>query len=100
MEGKTFIISSLTKEKDEKELYANKLGVYNSRNPVKNPPFYVSMKIMDKIAHYCLIDGGSGPNVMSRIIMEELGLSCTNENSKACYHIIVNNMLLLVRLKM
>jgi hypothetical protein len=41
------------------------------------------MKIMDKITHCCLIDGGSGPNVMSKIIMEELGLSCTNENSKS-----------------
>jgi hypothetical protein len=37
---------------------------------------------MDKIAHCCLIDGGSGPSVMSKIIMEDLGLSCTNENSK------------------
>ena len=46
----------------------------------KNPPLYVSMKIMDKIAHCYLIDGGSGPNIMSNTIMEELGLSCTNEN--------------------
>jgi hypothetical protein len=38
---------------------------------------------MDKIAHCCLIDGGSGPSVMSKIIMEELGLSCTNENSRS-----------------
>jgi hypothetical protein len=38
---------------------------------------------MDKISHCCLIDGGSGPSVMSNIIMEELGLSCTNENSKS-----------------
>jgi hypothetical protein len=37
---------------------------------------------MDKIAHRCLIDGGSGPSVMSKIIMEELGLSCTNEISR------------------
>jgi hypothetical protein len=37
---------------------------------------------MDKIAHCCLIDGGSGPSVMSKIIMEELSLSCTNENSR------------------
>jgi hypothetical protein len=36
---------------------------------------------MDKIAHCCLIDGGSSPSVMSKIIMEVLGLSCTNENS-------------------
>jgi hypothetical protein len=38
---------------------------------------------MDKISHCCLIDGGVGPNVMSKIIMEELGLSCMNENSKS-----------------
>ena len=37
---------------------------------------------MDKIAHCCLIDGGSGPSVTSKIIMEELGLSCTNENTR------------------
>ncbi len=34
---------------------------------------------MNKIAHCCLIDGGSRPNVMSKTIMRELGLSCTNE---------------------
>ena len=38
---------------------------------------------MDKIAHCCLIDGSSGPSVMSNIIMEELGLSCTNENARS-----------------
>jgi hypothetical protein len=37
---------------------------------------------MDKITHFCLIDGGLGPSVMSNIIMEELGLSCTNENAR------------------
>lgn len=48
----------------------------------KNPPFYISMKIMDKISHYCLIDGGSRPNVISNKIMEELGLSRSNENPR------------------
>jgi hypothetical protein len=38
---------------------------------------------MDNIAHCCLIDGGSGPSVMSKIIMKELGLSCTNENARS-----------------
>jgi hypothetical protein len=43
---------------------------------------------MDRIAHCCLIDGRYGPSVMSKIIMEELGLSCTNENvrSMLCYN--------------
>jgi hypothetical protein len=36
---------------------------------------------MEKIAHCCPIDGGSGPSVLLKIIMEDLGLSCTNENS-------------------
>jgi hypothetical protein len=38
---------------------------------------------MDKIANCCPIDGGLGGSVMSKIIMEELGLSCTNENSRS-----------------
>ena len=38
---------------------------------------------MDNIAHCFLIDGGSSPSVISKIIMEELGLSCNNENSRS-----------------
>ena len=38
---------------------------------------------MDKIAHCCLINGGPGPSIMPKIIMEELGLSCTNEKAKS-----------------
>jgi hypothetical protein len=49
---------------------------------IKNTLFYISVNIMDNISHCCLIDGGSGPSVMSKIIMEELGLSCTNENTR------------------
>jgi len=50
-----------------------------SRPEPKYPPFYVSIKIMWKIAHSCLIDGGSSPNIMSKVIMEQLGLNCTGE---------------------
>jgi hypothetical protein len=83
MEGKTSTIASLSEKHDGDDSHVNKLGVNNFRNSVKNPPFYISVKIMDRIAHCCLIDGGSGPSVMSKIIMEELGLSCTNENSRS-----------------
>jgi hypothetical protein len=38
---------------------------------------------MDKIIYCCSIHEASGPNVISKIIMEELGLSCTIENSKS-----------------
>jgi hypothetical protein len=40
---------------------------------------------MDKIAHCCLIDGGSSPSVLLKITMEELGFSCTNENSRSMH---------------
>jgi hypothetical protein len=83
MEGKFSTISNLFEDSKEEDSTVNKIGVNNFRNPVKNPPFYISVKIMDKIAHCFLIDGGSGPSVMYKIIMEELGLSCTNENSRS-----------------
>jgi hypothetical protein len=38
---------------------------------------------MDKIAHCFLIDSSSIPSVMSKIIMEELPVSCTNENTRS-----------------
>ena len=81
MEGKYFVVANLSEEVNEEDSSVNKVGVHNLRYPVKNPPFYIYVNIMDKIAHCCLIDGGSGPSVMSKIIMEEIGLSCTNENS-------------------
>jgi len=41
-----------------------------SRPEPKYPLFYVSIKIMEKITHSCLIDGGSSLNIMSKVIME------------------------------
>jgi ribonuclease HI len=83
MEGKTSNIANLTEDYDEEESHVNRIGVNNFRRSVNYPPFYISVNILDKIAHCCLIDGGSGPSVMSKIIMEELGLSCTNENVRS-----------------
>jgi hypothetical protein len=83
MEGKDFVVANLSEEVNEEDSSVNKVGVHNFRYPVKNPPFYISVKIMDKISHCCLIDGGLGPSVMSKIIMEDLGLSCTNENARS-----------------
>lgn len=50
-----------------------------SRLEPKYPPFYVLMKIMGKIAHSCLIDGRSSLSIMSKVIMEQLGLTYTSE---------------------
>jgi hypothetical protein len=83
MEGKSSVVADLSEEVNEEDSSVNKLVVHNFRYPVKNPPFYIYVKIMDKIAHCFLIDGGLSPSVMSKIIMEELGLSCTNENARS-----------------
>jgi hypothetical protein len=82
MEGKASVIANLSEEIDDEDQSINKLGVHKFRFPIKNPPFYISVKIMDKISHCCLINDGSGPSLMSKIIMEELGLTYTNENSR------------------
>ena len=78
MEGKDFIVANISEEVDEEDSSVNKVGVHKFRYLVKNPRFYISVQIMDKIAHCCLIDGGSGPSVMSKTIMEEIGLYFTN----------------------
>jgi hypothetical protein len=75
MKGKISTIANLFEDSKEEDSTINKIGVNNFRNPVKNPPCYIYIKIMDKISHCCLIDGGSGPSVMSKKFMEELGLS-------------------------
>jgi hypothetical protein len=81
-ESKASIVANLSEEAYEEDSFVNKLGVHKFRHPVKNPPFYISVNIMDTFSHCCLIDGSSGPSVMSKIIKEELGLSCINENAK------------------
>jgi hypothetical protein len=83
MEGKASVVANLSEEISEEDSSVNSVGVHNFRYPVKNPPFYIFVKIMDKISHCFLIDGGSGPSVMLKIIMEELGFSCTNENARS-----------------
>jgi hypothetical protein len=49
MEGKSSVVANLSEEVDEEDSSVNKVGVHNFRYPVKNPPFYISVKIMDKI---------------------------------------------------
>jgi hypothetical protein len=83
MEVKTSTIANIFEEEKEEDPIVNKIGVNNFRHLVKNPPFFIFVKIMDNIAHCCLIDGSSGPRLMSKIIMEELGLSYTNKNSRS-----------------
>lgn len=59
-------------ELDEEE--PEHVGTVSTFKRPKNPPFYVSIKTMDEIAHCYLIHYDYGPNMMSKTIMEELGL--------------------------
>jgi hypothetical protein len=83
MEGKYSTTANLSEEVKEEDSIVNKVSVNNFRHLVKNLPFFISVNIMDKIAYCFLIDGCSGPSVMLKITMEELGLSCTYENSRS-----------------
>jgi hypothetical protein len=83
MEGKYSTVANLYEELYEEDSTVNKVGVHNFRHSVKNPSFFISTKIIDKIAHCCLINDDSDPSVMSKIIMEEIGLSFTNENARS-----------------
>jgi hypothetical protein len=56
MECKNSSITSLPEKHDGDGLHLNKLGVNYFRNSVKTPPFYISIKIMNGIAHCCLVD--------------------------------------------
>jgi hypothetical protein len=41
------------------------------------PPFYISLNIHDKILHNCLLDLGVSHNLMTKAMMDELGLDIT-----------------------
>jgi hypothetical protein len=53
MEEKDSIIANLFEEIYEYDSFVNKVGVHKFRHPVKNSPFYISVKIMDNISHCC-----------------------------------------------
>jgi hypothetical protein len=93
MEGNAFVVSNLLEEVYEEDLSINKVCAHKFRHPIKNPPFYISVNIMDKISHCCLIDGGSSPSVISDIIMEEIGFFFQMKMPEVCSLMIVYNTL-------
>jgi hypothetical protein len=42
-----------------------------------SPPFYTSLNIHDKVLHNCLMDSRASHNLMSKTVMDELGLEVT-----------------------
>jgi hypothetical protein len=62
----------------ELETQEDEVGLAISTHPKpKYPLFYISMKFIGKITHSCMIDGGDFPNIMLKIVMEQLSLTCT-----------------------
>jgi hypothetical protein len=43
-----------------------------------SPPFYISLDVHENILHDCLMDSGASHNVMTKVVMEELGMDITN----------------------
>jgi hypothetical protein len=42
-----------------------------------SPPFYISLNFHEKIFHNCLMDSSASHNVMTKVVMEYLGLDIT-----------------------
>jgi hypothetical protein len=94
MEGKNSTIASLYENFDGDYSHVNKLGVNNFRNYVKYPPFYISVIIIDRIAHCCLTNGRFGPSVMS---WKNWDSHVQMKILEVCFPIIINNKQRLVR---
>jgi hypothetical protein len=56
IEGKDSTIANLSEEAKEEDSNVNKTSVNNFKHPIKNPPFFISIKIVDMIVHCFLID--------------------------------------------
>jgi hypothetical protein len=46
-------------------------------NDDSSPPFYISLKVHDKLLHNFLLDSGASHNLMPKVFMDELGLEIT-----------------------
>jgi hypothetical protein len=61
----------------EDENHAITIGPHIEDRIDASPPFNISLNILDKILHNCLMDSGALHNVMAKVVMEELGLDIT-----------------------
>ena len=53
--------------------------VLHSRDPNKedHPSFYISLIANDKLLHNCMLDSGASSNIMTKKVMEKMGLRIT-----------------------
>jgi hypothetical protein len=73
-------------QEKEKEQHEDPLMVLTSRDRTKeeNPPFFVSLEINDQWLHNCMYDFGASSNIITKGIMQRLGLKFTRTYHNVC----------------
>jgi ribonuclease HI len=73
-------------QKKEKVHHKDPPVVLTSRDRTKeeNPPFFVSLEINDQWLHNCMYDSGASSNIISKGIMQRLGLMVTRPYQNIC----------------
>ena len=58
----------------------------HSRDPNKedHPPFYISLIANDKLLHNCMLDSGASSNIVTKKVMEKMGLKITRPYQNVC----------------
>jgi len=64
LEKKVLMVFTLEIQQEEESNEEKIFIVHNPRSFPRSLPIYISMKVHEKITHFCLVDGGSGPNIM------------------------------------
>jgi hypothetical protein len=92
IEGKTSFVDNLTIEEEEEESSKNKIMVvYNPRNSIRNPPFYVSMKIMDKIVIIVKLTMVQGRMSCLELSWKNWDFHALMRNIITCWLILIKN---------
>jgi hypothetical protein len=73
-------------QEKEKEHHEDPPVVLTSRDRTKeeNPPFFVSLEINDQWLHNCMYDSGASSNIITKGIMQRLGLKVTRPYHNVC----------------
>ena len=60
--------------------------ILQSRDPNKedHPTFYISLIANNKLLHNCMLDSGASLNIMTRKVMEQMGLTISRPYQNVC----------------
>jgi hypothetical protein len=81
------VIKLLSKiKKKRRSILEDPPVVLTSRDRTKeeNPPFFVSLEINDQWLHNCMYDSGASSNIITKGIMQRLGLKVTRPYHNVC----------------